>query len=158
MFVRWKKQAPSYYAYLAESHRVNGQPRQKVLGYIGSIKERCHTASFEEPDRWGLYTWAGGKRHTFWCHAVQALAEIAPDMDEAQRQGIKEGLAAVVALPTPAEAAQLWQDIHKAQTSMWHGGEGWGARLLRTQSPWPATLFGADPAQSAVARPQEAAG
>lgn len=47
MFVRWKKrpyagryyEAITYSAYLVESKRVNGKPRQKNIGYLGSIRK-----------------------------------------------------------------------------------------------------------------------
>jgi len=57
MFIKWRHEetregTTRWYAYLAESKRINGKPRQKVITYLASIEQG-------EDGRWI-------KRDTFW--------------------------------------------------------------------------------------------
>jgi hypothetical protein len=105
MFVRWKTRIPrqpwykdfphrnpgkSFSAELVRSERVDGQPRQKVVAYLGHIKEK--------------YLDVPSRRYHFWEHVDQQLKALGVSL--AERQRIEARLSAVVARATVEEAEQ----------------------------------------------------
>jgi hypothetical protein len=95
MFVRWKKrkrfdkrlnrQLPDYlYAVLVESIRVNGEPRQKTIKYLGSIFSDLVNAPF--------------RMSRFWVEADKNLSEL--DLSPAEREKIINDMKKVVPLPS----------------------------------------------------------
>jgi hypothetical protein len=106
MYVRWKrrplKKSNSYdpdpqqlTAYLVESRRVDGKPRQRTVAYLGSIRERF----LSEP----------GRRRWFW-------REIAPRLDalalpHIEREAIETTVARIVARLTEDEEAQIGERL-----------------------------------------------
>ncbi len=106
MFIRWKRRQRSVwvplrgnvlawtrYLYLCESRRVDGRPRQRVIGYLGGFQERyAHDESNE-----GIQ-----KRLSFWWRADQWL-EDRELMDEKTCNRLQAKIAEVV--PRPDEQA-----------------------------------------------------
>lgn len=97
MFVRWKcrrlrrDQDTLRYAELVRSVRVHGRPRQQIVQYLGSIRERYRTAP--------------AHRQAFWCWVEQRLAHIA--LDPATRQVLECQLARLVVRPTVEEQQEV---------------------------------------------------
>jgi len=94
MFIRWERRllarptpiAPenySLYAQVVESRRINGKPRQKILKYIGSIKEDCVTNAKDQKN--------------FWEQANKQLDDL--KLEPEQRQRLVESLRKKVAYP-----------------------------------------------------------
>jgi hypothetical protein len=104
MFVRWKIRTlrkphwaqpdQAFYAVLAESRRVNGRPRQKIVKYLSSIREQ----EMRSP----IYA------TKFWRQVESALASLV--LDPATRQKVETALSRRVARPTHAELAQAQRD------------------------------------------------
>ena len=102
MFVRWKTRVPwrafykdfphrnpgkSFSAVLVRSERIDGEPRQRIVAYLGHIKEEYLDSKAQR-----LYFWEGVDRQ------LNALT-FSPE----ERQRIEEQLRAVVTRPTPEE-------------------------------------------------------
>ena len=97
MYVRWKikerswdvalPEGPLDVAYLVESARIDGKPRQKTLAYLGSIRARCRTAI--------------GPAYAFWQRVEAKLHPLHPSFE--QRTSIERQLAERV--PRPSEEA-----------------------------------------------------
>jgi hypothetical protein len=82
----------SYHAQLVTSERVNGQPRQRVIAYLGSYQDTPMPAN-----------WVGRMHFDFWRTAERRLAEVGvSDTDKAR---IRAALAKRVPRPTAAEVA-----------------------------------------------------
>src|SRR5262245_31779952 len=109
MFVRWKTRTPrrswyadfphrnpgpSYSAVLVRSERVDGKPRQKVVLYLGHIKEK--------------YRHSPARRFYFWERADRLLDSL--NLTPAERQKIEEQLSAVVRRAIRDEVAQARQE------------------------------------------------
>lgn len=65
MFIKWRHEGPykgvtRWYAYLAESKRVDGKPRQKVIAYLASIEQRARDSEWIRVD-------------TFWYEVTRSL-------------------------------------------------------------------------------------
>jgi hypothetical protein len=102
MYVRWKRRLlggrravrsqrdPQYAisAVLVECHRVHGQPRQKVLRHLGSIKERNIADA--------------GHRRDFWRSVAQAFHAL--ELSIEQRRPLEMALDTRVPFPNPASA------------------------------------------------------
>jgi len=106
VYVRWKrrrlKKANSYNpdphllaASLVESRRVDGEPRQRTVAYLGSIGERF----IELP-------WERGR---FWRQVGLRLDAL--DLPQAERGAIEEAVARVVARPTPDEEQEAKREM-----------------------------------------------
>lgn len=117
MFVRWKitrrarewklvdKQHGHYQpvnllaAYLVESTRIEGKPRQKIIAYLGSIKDT----------RLAYVT----HQHYFWTRAQAALHRLG--LPGAQRWEIERKLLVRVPMPSQqayeAEMERLWKMV-----------------------------------------------
>ena len=101
MFVRWKRRKlkkrwrPGYahYAQLVESRRIDGKPRQRVIKYLGAVRN---------PEQL-----SPGQRFGFWDTANKALSEL--DLDGDARQAIEAKLLAVVPRPTAEQYAEREQ-------------------------------------------------
>lgn len=105
MFVRWKRRERSAHkhptdeyvltAYLVKSERVNGKPRQRIVTYLGAIRENHRDTYWHQVD--------------FWKAARRNILRL--NLDDATRNRIVDRLAATVAIPTPqgraATSAQL---------------------------------------------------
>jgi hypothetical protein len=101
MFVRWTTRTPwraykdfphrnprkSFSAVLVRSERTDGEPRQRIVCYLGHLKEEYLDSQASQ-----LSFWEGVD-----CH-LDALA-----LTLAERRGIEEQLRTVVARPTPEE-------------------------------------------------------
>ncbi len=93
MFVRWKRRQRSRRrrptgewvraAYLVASERVDGLPRQRVVAYLGSIREG------HEGQHW--------HRVDFWAAADKGLGSAG--LDDTHRAEVELALAGVVARP-----------------------------------------------------------
>ena len=103
MYVRWKKRARTAYhkptgdhtlvAMLAQSRRVNGQPRQKTI-YLAAIREKHLSATAHQ-----LY---------FWRRVDQRLDDLALDGD--LRAAIETKLRTTVPRPTQDAIEQVQRD------------------------------------------------
>ena len=101
MYVRWQIKRRSekplnvwgsdlLTATLVESRRVNGKPRQRVIAYLGSIREKCAQTPEHVNHQLGFWNSVGAK--------LDGLAnQITPD----ERARIEAKLAARVRIPTP---------------------------------------------------------
>jgi hypothetical protein len=88
-------------AHLVRSERRDGKPRQKVVGYLGSIREEAE--------------YVGHRKH-FWEHADKRLDALALEAEERRR--IEAALLARVPRPTAGEVeaeerefAVLWRRL-----------------------------------------------
>jgi hypothetical protein len=103
---QWRRDGPAeilHVARLVESSRVDGQPRQRTIAYLGSIRDR-HLQS----------PWC---RQAFWTRDV-APRLAALDLPDGQRERIEKALAEVVARPTRAEVEQGAQAARKLEAKM----------------------------------------
>lgn len=102
MFVRWKRRRlcrmprwakPEYvrYAILAESARVDGKPRQKMICYLSYIKEKCLSET--------------SHRELFWIRVDAHFSELG--LEPTVQANLEDSLLTVVARPATAELAQL---------------------------------------------------
>ena len=79
----------SLLAYLVESKRVDGVPRQRTVAYFGTIWSKMITAHYH--------------RHDFWVTADAALAKL--KLSTERRSALEAKLAAVVPRPSAASRA-----------------------------------------------------
>jgi hypothetical protein len=77
-------------ASLVRSERRGGKVRQRLLAYLGSVREDCLS------ELW--------MQDLFWTRAAARLDALA--LDRAERDRIEEALARVVRRPTPEETAK----------------------------------------------------
>lgn len=97
MYIRWKR-CPlrrtadvKLKAFLVQSVRVGGQPRQRLIGYLGAILVR--------------YQQAPAHRQRFWCRVGQRLDTLG--LDPAMRATLEAALAQQVPRPTSADLVLL---------------------------------------------------
>ncbi len=86
MYVRWNKVKGRLCAVLVESKRVNGQPRQKVIGYLASILDaQC---IIEQPQY----------RYNFWVSLREHLDNLQRygEIDADTRQSVEDRIARTV--------------------------------------------------------------
>jgi hypothetical protein len=81
-------------AFLVRSERQGGKVRQRIVAYLGSVKE-------EYLGEWCM-------QDLFWSRAAARLDALA--LDRAERDRIEEALARVVRRPTPEETAKKAED------------------------------------------------
>ena len=103
MYVRWKKRVmtrrhcptgkTALTAVLVENRRVDGKPRQRLVSYLGTIRQDGLTSPYHQLGFWGT-----ADRH------LAALA-----LDNATRERIERSLLGVVPRPTH-EALQRGQE------------------------------------------------
>ena len=114
MYLRWKRRWRSRrqewadYAELVECQWVAGRPRQRVVGYLASLRDP--------------YRDAPAHRQRFWQQVDQRLQALG--LAPATRQQVATQLAQQVAHPTPDELAAL--DAQRAalfQLGQIHDGE-----------------------------------
>jgi hypothetical protein len=117
MFVRWKhrqgKGGTSHYAYLVQSERMSGQPRLRVVSYLGSIKDAERTqAVVNGPHISG--------RYEFWSSVRRILSHVQMEghLDVTTRQKVEVQLAAVVPALTPAEDEAAERHIEESSRAM----------------------------------------
>ena len=97
MYIRWKRCAlrrtadVKLKAFLVHSVRVEGRPRQRILGYLGAIRVR--------------YQQAPAHRQRFWHQVEQRLPALR--VDPGTRTVLEASLARVVPRLTPADLATL---------------------------------------------------
>jgi hypothetical protein len=97
MYIRWKRYPlrrtadVTLKAFLVHSVRVAGRPRQRILGYLGTIRLR--------------YQHAPAHRQRFWQQVARRLTALQVDPDT--RAALEAGLARVVPRLTPADLATL---------------------------------------------------
>ena len=124
MFIRWKHRASAqvtgnlprgrrgrigfpgsttHYAYLVETSRVDGKPRQRVIAYLGCIADgdgwRAPVHRLSNPSA----------RYWFWRDARAKLDAV--PLAAAVRARCEAALAAVVPLPSTEETAQMEQAL-----------------------------------------------
>jgi hypothetical protein len=110
MYVRWKRRPikkrnisdPNPHqlaAYLVESRRVDGKPRQRTVAYLGGISERF----LGEP----------AHRHWFWKDLAQRLDTLA--LPQSERETIEAALARAVARLTAEEEEQIGQRVRELE-------------------------------------------
>lgn len=102
MFIKWRHEwtresTTRWYAYLAESKRISGKPRQKVITYLASIEQ-------EEDGKWI-------RRDTFWYDVLCALmlADLHPDVCHSTLSGVGKR----VPKPSYDEWCVFWTKEHK---------------------------------------------
>jgi hypothetical protein len=97
MYIRWKRCAlrrtadVTLKAFLVDSVRVEGRPRQRILGYLGAIRVR--------------YQQAPAHRQRFWHQVEQRLPTLR--VDPGTHAALEASLARVVPRLTPADLATL---------------------------------------------------
>ncbi len=117
MYIRWKRCAlrrtadVTLKAFLVHSVRVEGRPRQRILGYLGAIRVR--------------YQQAPAHRQRFWSQVAQRLTAL--QVDPGTRATLEACLARVVPRLTPADLATL----EAQRTALYH----LAAALGRPQDP-----------------------
>jgi hypothetical protein len=123
MFVRWKcrrlrrDQDTLRYAELVRSVRVHGRPRQQIVQYLGSIRERYRTAP--------------AHRQAFWERVEQRLARL--PLDAATRQQLEHHLATAIPRPTGEEL----QQVARQRALLEQMATGWTAHPPRiVLGPW----------------------
>ena len=97
MYIRWKRSPlrrtadVTLKAFLVHSVRVQGRPRQRILGYLGAIRQR--------------YQHAPAHRQRFWQQVTPRLTAL--PVDAVTRAVLEADLARVVPRLTPADLATL---------------------------------------------------
>src|SRR5438445_1807740 len=97
MYIRWKRCVlrrtadVTLKAFLVDSVRVAGRPRQRILGYLGAIRER--------------YQQAPAHRQRFWHQVTQRLPALG--VDPCTQAALEACLARVDPRLTPADLAIL---------------------------------------------------
>jgi hypothetical protein len=97
MYIRWKRCARrrtadvTLKAFVVQSVRVQGRPRQRILGYLGAIRQR--------------YQQTPAHRQRFWQQVAPRLTAL--QMDPGMREALETDLARVVPQLTPADLATL---------------------------------------------------
>ncbi len=102
MYVRWqrkkrvdhRKLGPLLCAVLVESRRVDGEPRQRTVAYLGGIREGCIERFL-------------GRHIQFWQDVTERLDALGDDLGPDEREKIEEALAKKVRRVTDAERAEL---------------------------------------------------
>ncbi len=112
MYVRWKKRMRSSYhrptgehtlsAYLVESYRKDGQPRQRVVTYIGSIGEQRTQMHYHRLD--------------FWKSAAEHINPL--NLDDETMTAIKAALEAVVPMPSAESQKQALENLAQLTQSI----------------------------------------
>ncbi len=103
MYIRWKRrwrrrrQEWAHYAELVECVWVAGRPRQRVVGYLASLR--------------APYWDAPAHRQRFWAQVDQRLTALG--LDPGTQQRLAARLAQQVPRPTPTELAAL--DARRAE-------------------------------------------
>jgi len=106
MYIRWKRCAlrrtadVTLKAFLVHSVRVEGRPRQRILGYLGAIRVR--------------YQQAPAHRQRFWHQVAQRLPALG--VDPRTQAALEACLARVVPRLTPADLATL----EAQRTALYH--------------------------------------
>ena len=100
MFIKWRHEetregTTRWYAYLAESKRINGKPRQKVITYLAAI----------EQDRDGEWIHAD----TFWFNVTRSLC-VATDVAPSDCSWAMDKVGERVPLPTYRQWSALIPD------------------------------------------------
>jgi len=117
MYIRWKRCAlrrtadVTLKAFLVHSVRIKGQPRQRILGYLGAIRVR--------------YQQAPAHRQRFWHQVEQRLPALG--VDQRTQAALEACLARVVPRLTPTDLAML----EDQRTALYH----LAATLGRPQDP-----------------------
>ena len=97
MYIRWKRCVlrrtadVTLKAFLVHSVRIEGRPRQRILGYLGAIR--------------GRYQQAPAHRQRFWHQVAQRLPALG--VDPPTQAALEACLARVVPRLTPADPATL---------------------------------------------------
>ena len=97
MYIRWKRSAlrrsadVTLKAFLVHSVRVEGRPQQRILGYLGAIREH--------------YQQAPAHRQRFWHQVAQRLPALG--VDPRTQATLEACLARVVPRLTPTDLAAL---------------------------------------------------
>ena len=97
MYIRWKRSAlrrsadVTLKAFLVHSVRVEGRPQQRILGYLGAIREH--------------YQQAPAHRQRFWHQVAQRLPALG--VDPPTQATLEACLARVVPRLTPTDLAAL---------------------------------------------------
>lgn len=102
MYVRWRRKqrvdrhklGPLLCAELVESRRVDGAPRQRILAYLGGIRE-------------GRIEVALGRHINFWRGVTRRLDDLGDGLKPGERERVEEALAKRVRRVTDAERAEL---------------------------------------------------
>jgi len=105
------------YAVLVESQRVNGQPRQRVVRYLGAIRE----GDISKP------LIADG----FWSCVDDALTELG--LDDGQRQAITARIAVTVPRPDLADVERTQREFGTWRAGVVSMAEGLGRRRRSAQ-------------------------
>jgi len=92
--VRHDREGDLLVASLVESIRIDGKPRQRVVGYLGSIRENLVTDPQAQRDFWGDGRWDGVR------HRLDRLADRITPKD---RASIETKIAAKVPRPPHSE-------------------------------------------------------
>ena len=111
MYVKWqtKKRSQAWHsrgdlltATLVECHRVDGKPRQKVVSYLGSVRQEL----IAEHKIHRLY---------FWDAVAERLERLGTRIDTATKQKIEAQLAARVPKPTAQQRARLLDNLWRTR-------------------------------------------
>ena len=102
MYVRWQRkkrvdrrgQGPLLCAVLVESRRVEGEPRQRTVAYLGGIREGCVESKLAHHVH-------------FWQNVTQRLDQLGDDLGPGKRERVEEVIAKRVRRVTDAERAEL---------------------------------------------------
>ena len=100
MYVRWQRKkrvdrnklGHLLCAVLVESRRVDGEPRQKTVAYLGGIREGCVERFLEH-------------HACFWRDVTQRLDQLGDDLAPEERKTVEEALAKRVRRLTESEFA-----------------------------------------------------
>ena len=102
MYVRWQRKkrvdrnkwGRLLCAVLVESRRVDGEPRQRTVAYLGGIREGCVERFL-------------GHHACFWRDVTQRLDHLGDDLAPAEREKVEEALAKRVRRLTESEFAEF---------------------------------------------------
>ena len=102
MYVRWRRKQRAdldklgqlLCAELVECRRVKGEPRQRIIAYLGGIREGCIEIVL-------------GRHVRFWQDVAQRLDFLDDDLTTEERERIETALAKRVRRVTNAEGAEL---------------------------------------------------
>lgn len=105
MFIKWRHEETKtgtirWHAYLAESKRINGKPRQKIITFLASIDK-------DESGKW-LHA------DTFWFNATRSLC-IASEIDPYDCSWLLKKVGERVPLPT----YQQWNSLIPNEYQSW---------------------------------------
>lgn len=94
-------------AVLVESVRIGGKPRQRIIAYLGSIRE----SRLDPACEYGIF-----HRGYFWRDATARLEAL--DIHESERARISAALAERVPPPDPEEHAQARADVEHREAQL----------------------------------------